>query len=77
MMSFALYLNGVYKRVLDEIRNAQAGNPDLVCYLQPYASRKIAKLAESPPTLNAPLTAYISLTSSLSFVSFRAKAVSD
>ena len=26
MMSFALYLNGVYKRVLDEIRNAQAGN---------------------------------------------------
>ena len=75
MMSYELYLNGVYKSVLDEIRCAQAGNPGLVCYLQPYASRKIAKLAKYPPTFDAPITAYISLTSSLSLVSFRAKVV--
>ena len=75
MMSYALYLNGVYKSVLDEIRIAQAGNPDLVCYLQPYASRKIAKLAKYPPTFDASLTVYISLTTCLPFVSYRAKVV--
>ena len=75
MMSYELYLNGVYKSVLDEIRCAQAGNPGLVCYLQPYASVKIAKFAKSPPTLNSPITAYISITTCLPFVSYRAKVV--
>ena len=75
MMNFALYLNGVYEQVLEEIREAQAGNPGLVCYLQPYSSRAIAKLAESPPTPEAALTTFISLTSSLSFISYQAKII--
>ena len=75
MMNFTLYLNGVYEQVLEEIRNAQAGNPGLVCYLQPYSTRAIAKLAESPPTPQAPLTTLISLTSSLSFISYQAKII--
>ena len=75
MMNFTLYLNGVYEQVLKEIRNAQAGNPGLVCYLQPYSSKAMARLAESPPTPQAALTTFISLTSSLSFISYQAKII--
>ena len=75
MMNFTLYLNGVYEQVLEEIRNAQAGNPGLVCYLQPYSARAMARLAESPPTPQAALTTFISLTSSLSFISYQAKII--
>lgn len=74
-MNFALYLNGVYEDVLEEIRKAQAGTLGLVCYLQPYASDTIAKLAESPPTPESSITLYVSLTSSLPFVSYRAEIV--
>ena len=75
MMNFTLYLNGVYEQVLEEIQNAQAGNPGLVCYLQPYSARAMARLAESPPTPQAALTTFISLTSSLSFISYQAKII--
>jgi len=58
MMEFALCLNGVYEVVLEEIRKAQSSEPDLVCYLQPYASDMIVKLAESPPTPESKVTLY-------------------
>jgi hypothetical protein len=74
-MSYALYLNGVYEGVLEEIREAQHKNPGMICYLQPYASDQIVKLAEDPPTTASPVTLYISITSALSFVSYRAKVV--
>lgn len=74
-MSYSLYINGVYEDVLEEIRKAQASESGLVCYLQPYASDAIVRLAESPPTKSEPVTLYISLTSSLSFVSYRAEIV--
>lgn len=75
MMNFTLYLNGVYEQVLEEIRKAQADNPGLVCYLQPYSARAIAKLAESPPTPEAAIMTFISLTSSVSFISYQAKII--
>jgi predicted HNH restriction endonuclease len=74
-MDYSLYINGVFEDVLEEIRKAQATQPGLVCYLQPYASDKIVKLAEAPPTMSSPLTLYLSLTSSLPQVSYRATIV--
>lgn len=74
-MSYSLYINGVYENVLEEIRKAQGTAPELICYLQPYASDAIVKLAESPPTKASPVTLYVSLTSSLHFVSYRAEIV--
>jgi len=74
-MSFALYLNGVYADVLEEIREAQSSDPELICYLQPYSSDTIIRLAEKTPTEYEPVTLYISLTSSLSFVSYRAEII--
>ncbi len=74
-MSYSLYINGVYEDGLEEIRKAQVSEPGLVCYLQPYASRTIDRLAKSPPTQNDLVTLYISLTSSLPFVSYRAEII--
>ena len=74
-VNYALYLNGVYESVLEEIRETQDKNPGMVCYLQPYASDPIAKLAADPPTAASPITLYTSTTSALSVVSYRAKVV--
>ena len=74
-MNYSLYINGVYEDVLEEIRKAQSSEPGLICYLQPYASSAIVQLAKSPPAESDPVTLYISLTSSLPFVSYRAKII--
>jgi 5-methylcytosine-specific restriction endonuclease McrA len=74
-MNYSLYINGVYEDVLEEIRKAQSSEPGLICYLQPYASDTIVRLAESPPTESDPVKLYISLTSSLPFVSYRAEII--
>ncbi|MEL0081444.1 MAG: HNH endonuclease [Gammaproteobacteria bacterium] len=74
-MNYSLYINGVYEDVLEEIRDAQSSEPGLTCYLQPYASDTIVRLAKSPPTESDSVTLYISLTSSLSFVSYRAEII--
>ncbi len=75
MKKYALNLNGVYESVLEEILDAQGINPELVCYLQPYASEKIVKLAEEPPAPESAVTLYLSTTSSLSVVSYQAQVV--
>ena len=72
-MDYALYLNGVYEDVLEEIRKSQSKESGLICYLQPYASDAIVKLAESSPTFSSTITLYISLTTSLPFISYRAE----
>ncbi len=74
-MTYSLYINGVYEDVLEEILKAQTSEPGLICYLQPYASDTIVRLAESPPTESDPVMLYISLTSSLQFVSYRTEIV--
>jgi len=74
-MSYALYLNGVFENVLEEIIKAQASIPDLVCYLQPHAAKKITQLAATPPTQRTPVTLYISVSSNLSEIRYRAKIV--
>lgn len=75
MMDFALYLNGVYEGVLEEIIEAQNKHPGLICYLQPYSSDPIVKFAKEIPTATSPLTLYASVTSALSIVTYRAKIV--
>ena len=47
----------------------------MICYLQPYASEAIVKLAKSPPTPDDPVALYISLTSSLPLVTYRGEIV--
>jgi len=74
-MAQALYLNGVYEGVLEEIVAAQAHKPGVVCYLQPYSEKQIRLLVESRPSKENQIALYISLTDSLSVVSYRASIV--
>ena len=40
------YANGVYMNVLEEIVKAQAEEPDLICYLQPYMDSVVNQLRD-------------------------------
>ena len=75
MENQAIYFNGVFENVLDEVVKAQTSTPGLVCYLQPYSSSVINLLAKSPPSIESPMRTYISLSSSLAYVSYRAKII--
>ncbi len=74
-MNDALFLNGVYKSVLEEIFEAQGKDTSLVCYLQPYSTQTIKRLEKETPTPSNPLTMYISLTNSLGSISYAASIV--
>ncbi len=50
----AIFLNGVYESVLEEIITATSMNNDLICYLQPYKSSEIKLLREEPPSEQTP-----------------------
>ncbi len=71
----ALYLNGIYQGVLDEIVAAQESDPDRECFLQPYSSNYIRFLADSEISASEPVRLYISTTELLPMVSYRALVV--
>ncbi len=74
-MNYALYINGIYETVLTEIVDAQKKNDNLLCYLQPYSPYKINWKKSVIPTPQNPISLYISTTSSLPIVSYKAKII--
>lgn len=74
-MQQAIFINGVYEKVLKEIIEAQRSNTDLICYLQPYSSKTIKVLAERPPNKKTPIILYISTTGTLDKVCYIADIV--
>jgi len=74
-MEKALYINGVYEGVLNEIIESQKGNPGKIFYLQPYSQSAIKQLKENPPEQNSPLPLYISTTSQLNQICYFAEIV--
>lgn len=70
MEDVALFLNGVYKSVLDEILSAQEKAPDDTFYLQPFKSVAMARFRQDPPTI-----LYASTTKNLAEVSYCADIV--
>lgn len=75
MKDVALLLRGVYKVVLEEIVSVQEHLPEQVLYLQPYSESPIKQLADDPPTLEAPMQLYISVTNDLDTVAYRGEIV--
>ncbi len=75
LIGAALYINGIFESVLQEILSAQEGRPNFICYLQPYKGQKIVYLAESKPSLEKPIQLYISTSDNLEQISYRAKIV--
>lgn len=74
-MKQAIFLNGVYEEVLEEIIKAQGKNDGLVCYLQPFKAQAVKLLEENKPSETISVSLYISLTSSLNLVGYTAQIV--
>lgn len=74
-MEKALYINGVYEDVLDEIMKSQEKNPGKTFYLQPYSESTIKQLKQEPPTPDSPLPLYISTTAQLNQICYSADII--
>jgi len=74
-MSHALFLNGVFEDVLEEVINAQEKDENLVCVLQPYSGRIIRHLASNDFKEQSSIPFYISITTNLQHVCYVAEIV--
>ena len=70
MRDVALFLNGVFETVLQEILEIQSHLPEQILYLQPYSSNRIVELAEHPPSTEEPVRLLISTTDDLPTVRY-------
>jgi len=74
-MEKALFINGVYESVLEEIVKSQEENSSMVFYLQPFSTSPIKKLKNSPPDERSPMSLYLSTTGQLNQICYIAKIV--
>ncbi|MXZ90109.1 MAG: hypothetical protein F4W95_00865 [Chloroflexi bacterium] len=75
MRDYALFINGIYQEVLDDIVTAQSANPRLPLYLQPYHESAIAKFREHPPSESDTVRLYASITTDLNRVHYACDVV--
>ncbi len=75
MIERALFINGIYRSVLEEILETQSEFPDYTLFLQPYSGDTIRMLQEGVPTPEVPVTLYASTTDDLSNISYVAEIV--
>jgi hypothetical protein len=71
----AIFINGVYEGVLEEILNIQAELPWHVMYLQPHSSSPIVHLRDDLPSPEDPVHLYLSITTDLPTVKYVAEVV--
>ena len=71
----ALYMNGIFGNVIEEVLRVQTREPSRICFLQPYSPKQIARLAKTPPSPEDPVRLYISASDSLERVSYTAEIV--
>ena len=74
-MRDALYLNGVFESVLNEIAAVQSVVPDLPLFLQPYSDNYVALLAKDPPTADDPVRLFASTSDDLAHVRYVAEII--
>ena len=70
-----VFVNGVYEDVLIEILEIQSELPEQILFLQPYSSRVMVELQDSPPTVESALKLYLSITTDLPMVHYKAEIV--
>ncbi len=70
-----LYMNGVYRSVLEEILAVHRHLPDQILYMQPHGSGRITKLRDDPPTIDNPTKIWISTGDDLEHVSYTVEIV--
>ena len=75
MREQTLFINGIFRTVLDEILEIQSGTPEKILFLQPYSGLPIVMLRDNPPTIEDPVRLYASTTDDLATVSYTADIV--
>ncbi len=75
MRSEALFINGVFKGVLEEILIIQEALPEQILFLQPYTSSAITHLRDDPPTVDDPMHFFVSITTDLPTIRYEAEIV--
>ncbi len=73
--SHALFINGVFEAVLQEILQVQSVLPEQIMFLQPFKAQAMTALQNNPPTIDAPIDLYMSLTDDLANVHYQAEIV--
>ena len=71
----ALFINGVFESVLDEIVKVQSVLPDYPMFLQPHTNSVMVKLRDDPPTLESPMQLFLSTTTQLSRIAYQAEII--
>jgi hypothetical protein len=74
-MKTALFLNGVYESVIEDIIISQDARGGGTHYLQPYKGAIIQMLKKAPPTEDAPVALYVSTTKNLKNICYTAEIV--
>jgi len=74
-MESALFINGIFEEVLDEVVKAHELDADQVCVLQPYSGSVIRLLQGHDFNQSPPIPFYISTTSDLTHISYIADIV--
>jgi hypothetical protein len=67
---FAFFENGVFAKVLEDILAIEDELPHKTTFLQPRGGTVAAGLRDCPPTREAPIPIYLSITTDLSHVSY-------
>jgi hypothetical protein len=75
MQTEALFINGVFEEVLDEILAVQEALPEHIMFLQPYSSDTIVHLREDTPSVGSPKRLFLSTTNNLATVQYEAEIV--
>jgi hypothetical protein len=70
MRDEAIFLNGVYEGVLEDIFKVQSHLPEQILYLQPYSGSRIGRLAANRPSVDDPVRLLCSITTHLSSVHY-------
>jgi hypothetical protein len=71
----ALFINGVFESVLEEILQVQAVLPEQILFLQPYSGKIMKTLQDDPPSVESPMRLFISTTADLANIHYQAEIV--
>lgn len=70
MRKEAIFFNGIWKSVLQEILEIQTHLPEQILYLQPFSTERVVQLAEHPPSVDDPVRLFASVTDDLATVRY-------
>lgn len=71
----ALFINGVFEEVLEDILQVQEELPEQIMFLQPYAGNIMQELRKNLPSVESPMRLFVSTTTDLANVHYQAEIV--